>query len=141
LEPKPFLLAVKAIARDSEGRILLLKRSDAARLYPGKWDLPGGKVDPGESFDDALIREVAEETGLSINLTGVAGAAEFELPTARFAVLFMEARCTGSEARLSGEHVAYRWASPSELADIDFSDELGDFMRARARTAGSPPDP
>ncbi len=130
MDPKPFLLAVKAIARDSEGRILLLKRSDAARLYPGRWDVPGGKVDPGESFSEALIREVAEETGLSVELTSVVGATEFELPGARFAVLFMEARCTGGEVSLSDEHVAHRWALPSELADIDFSDELDEFMRS-----------
>ena len=141
LDPKPFLLAVKAIARDREGRILLLKRSEVARLYPGRWDLPGGKVDPGEPFDDAFIREVAEETGLSVDLAGVAGAAEFGLPTVRFAVLFMEARCTDGEIRLSGEHVAYRWASPSELADIDFSDELGEFMRSYAQPTPSPRSP
>ena len=40
---------------------LLLKRSRSPKGNPGKWRFPGGKIDPGESFDEALLREVAKE--------------------------------------------------------------------------------
>lgn len=50
-----------AIIRDKEGRILLQKRSDY-----GNWGLPGGGMDPGESIEETMIREVFEETGLMV---------------------------------------------------------------------------
>ena len=50
-----------ALIKDSKGRILLQKRSDY-----GDWGLPGGAMEPGESIEETMIREVREETGLSI---------------------------------------------------------------------------
>ena len=88
---KPFGLAVKALVYDGEGRILLIQRSMSSKHYAGQWDLPGGKVDPGETFDAALVREIKEETGLDISLTGVAGATEHEIPAVRVVLLFLEA--------------------------------------------------
>ena len=63
---KPFSLAVYAIVGGEDGTILLLRRSLDSKHFKHKWDLAGGTVDPGESFDVALVREVAEETGLQI---------------------------------------------------------------------------
>lgn len=50
-----------ALIKDSKGRILLQKRSDY-----GDWGLPGGAMEPGESIEETMIREVREETGISI---------------------------------------------------------------------------
>jgi 8-oxo-dGTP pyrophosphatase MutT (NUDIX family) len=60
--------AVAALVRDGEGRILLQRRSDN-----GRWNLPAGAVDPGESPADAVVREVREETGLAVRPVRVAG--------------------------------------------------------------------
>jgi len=60
--------AVAAIVRDGEGRILLQRRSD-----DGRWNLPAGAIDPGESPDEAVVREVREETGLEVRPVRVAG--------------------------------------------------------------------
>src|SRR4051794_41874846 len=65
LPPPP---AVAALVRDGEGRILLQRRSDN-----GRWNLPAGAVDPGESPADAVVREVREETGLAVRPVRVAG--------------------------------------------------------------------
>jgi 8-oxo-dGTP pyrophosphatase MutT (NUDIX family) len=62
------LPAVAALVRDGEGRILLQRRSD-----DGRWNLPAGAVDPGESPADAVVREVREETGLAVRPVRVAG--------------------------------------------------------------------
>src|ERR1700750_1374897 len=57
-----------AAARDITGRLLLVRRCDT-----GDWELPGGHVDPGESAADAAVRETAEESGITVQVTGLAG--------------------------------------------------------------------
>ncbi len=57
--------AVRAVIKDSEGRTLLMQRSD---FLPGYWEIPGGEVDPGETHEQALLREINEESGLTITL-------------------------------------------------------------------------
>ncbi len=64
---KPYVISVYALIRNEKGEYLLLRRSENSRTNPGKWDLPGGKVDRGETLKEAVAREVQEETGISIN--------------------------------------------------------------------------
>ncbi|WP_275691314.1 NUDIX hydrolase [Pseudonocardia broussonetiae] len=59
---------VYAVVRDAAARLLLVRRVDT-----GDWELPGGRVDPGESAVTALVREVAEESGLVVDVQGVSG--------------------------------------------------------------------
>lgn len=61
------LTAAGACIRDEQGRILLLRRSD------GMWSVPGGGLDPGERLDQAVVREVREETGLEVEPTALIG--------------------------------------------------------------------
>lgn len=62
------LPAAFAIVRDDAGRVLLVRRAD-----DGNWELPGGRVDVGESAAAAVAREVVEEAGIEVKVTGVAG--------------------------------------------------------------------
>ncbi len=61
------MIVARAILADLEGRVLLLQRSDTVTHSPGRFSLPGGKVEPGQSLNDTCIREVLEETGLVIH--------------------------------------------------------------------------
>ncbi len=127
---KPFGLAVKALVTDDEGRVLLIRRSAASKHDKHQWDLPGGKVDPGEPFDVALLREVEEETGLSVSIEGVAGAAEYEVTEVRVAMLFLEARRTAGTVRLSDEHDQSAWVARQALGKMDLSRQLREFVLA-----------
>ena len=119
---KPFSLTMKAVLVDTEGRTLLIRRSQANKNFTGKWEWPGGKVDPGEDFAVAAIREAKEETGLDVELTGVAGVAQFEMPKAFVAMLCMEARIIGGTLTLSDEHDAFQWIHLSKLHEIELID-------------------
>jgi 8-oxo-dGTP diphosphatase len=66
----PEVAAVGAIALDA-GRLLLIRRGNPPDV--GKWSLPGGRIEPGESEVDALVREMAEETGLVVEVGPLAG--------------------------------------------------------------------
>lgn len=127
---KPLRLSVKIVVRDGTGRCLLLKRSLSSKGNPGKWEFPGGKIDPGESFDEALLREVAEETGLTISLDGVAGTAESDLPAWKVVYLILEGRAELGQVLLSEEHDDHVWVDPEELPTVDLAAQFLPFARS-----------
>lgn len=115
----PFSLSMKAVVRNIEGDLLIIRRSDYSKHNAGKWDFPGGKVDIGENFDVALIREIKEETGLDAALTRALGYAESRAPERVVIYLFMEAKTESGNIVISDEHTDYKWISPSSLPQED----------------------
>ena len=130
MSPKPFSLSVKVVIHDKAGRCLLLKRSLSSKGNPGKWDLPGGKVDTGENIEQGLLREVAEETGLNISLQHILGAAESESPTKRVAYLIFEGSIESGQVRLSGEHDDFTWVDHQSLTRVDIAEQFRPFLKA-----------
>ena len=104
-----------------------------SRNNRGKWDLPGGKVDKGESFDQALLREVAEETGLAISLERVAGATQADLPEQKVAYIIMEGQVMSGALRLSEEHDDYEWVVRRNLPDMDLCPSFRKFAEMYSR--------
>lgn len=135
MSKKPFALSVKVIIRDADGRCLLLKRSMSSKWNKGKWDFPGGKVDPGEDFERALLREVVEETGLRITLERVAGSAESETSNKKVAYILLEGQTASGQVRLSSEHDEYIWVSPDELSKMDLCQQFRPFAEAYSSSA------
>ncbi len=133
MSQKPFRLSVKAVIHDEEDRILLLKRSMSSKGNPGKWDLPGGKIDVGEDFAEALMREVLEETGLTISIQRVAGTAESESNAFKVVYLIMEGRLEIGQLLLSDEHDEYLWVGRGELVKIDLCEQFRGFAREYSR--------
>ncbi len=124
---QPLLLSVKVVVFDGQGRCLVLKRSMSSKGNPGKWDFPGGKVDPGEALDQSAKREVLEETGLDIEVGCVLGSAESESPTNRVAYLILEGRTMSGEVQLSEEHEDHAWVEPGKLAGMDLVPQFRGF--------------
>lgn len=128
MQEKPFVLSAKMIVLDERGRVLLLKRSMNSKNNRGKWDLPGGKVDAGESFTEALLREVDEETTIKVSLRKVVGAAESDLPDRKVAYIIMEGRLLSGRVHLSDEHDDFAWVDCSELPAMDVCQQFRDFL-------------
>jgi 8-oxo-dGTP diphosphatase len=74
LEKNPTLMVVAAALADSEGRVLLQQRAPG-RAMAGLWEFPGGKIEPGERPEAALVRELEEELGIVVEETALAPAA------------------------------------------------------------------
>lgn len=121
-------LAVRVILTDQDGKILILKRSTDSKTNPGKWELPGGKVNQDESFDHALIREVYEETNLKIALEHVVGASEQNLHIIRAVHIIMSGKIIEGELNLSSEHEGYAWVTIETLSDYELADWLQDYV-------------
>lgn len=123
-----FGLSVRVFLTNDEGKILILKRSTDSKTNPGKWELPGGKVDQGESFDQALIREVYEETQLKISLEHVVGVSEQNLHLIRAVHIIMSGKIVEGELNLSREHEGYAWVFFENLPEYELADWLNDFV-------------
>jgi 8-oxo-dGTP diphosphatase len=96
-----------------DGRVLLLLNERS------EWDLPGGRPDPGEDHRGALVREVREEAGLSVEVGALLGEHLFEVLPQRF-VRIVAYACTlvgSAEVALSHEHLGTRWVSFAELGE------------------------
>ena len=138
-----YSLSLKALLLDKDDRCLLLRRSAASKNNPGKWELPGGKSDPGENFDVALAREVYEETGLSIRLMRPFETTMSQLPDRQVVYLVMLAEAMPGKVRLSKEHDSYKWVSPGEFDNFDFVPQFRSVARHYAQYVESrkPPKP
>jgi 8-oxo-dGTP diphosphatase len=119
--------AIKAIIL-KEGKILVLRKSDKVDIYPGQWDLPGGRLEPGESWCNGLAREVREETGLEV--TFLREIRTWENP--KWDTLGKTVACdyTSGEVLLSWEHTEYHWMSPADIMEGDFPEWIRNDVRA-----------
>lgn len=111
-------IVAKALVRSSEGLCLVLHRGNTHPLFPGHIDFPGGEVEPKETPEAAVMREIQEETGLLIdpNKLKKLFAKQYQQTTH---VLF-EAKLAEPDAKiaLSWEHKSYRWITPEELKSL-----------------------
>ena len=128
---KEYDISVKMLIVDGEGKYLLLQRSVNSKGNPAKWELPGGKVDEGESLEEALVREVEEETGLVTEITGLIGTTESILKDKKIVYVIMEGRGDEYRIALSEEHDDFAWVNPQDLRSYDISPTFRDFFDKR----------
>lgn len=126
---KPQTLSVKVLIRDGQGRYLLIKRSASSKANAEKWDFPGGKVDPGEDFKEALTREVAEETGLTISLGREIAKIKTELTDKIITYVMMEGRVESGKVQLSSEHDEFAWVKDTEICSMNLVEQFRIFAQ------------
>jgi 8-oxo-dGTP diphosphatase len=110
---------VAAVIERADRRLLIGQRR-AHDTSPLKWEFPGGKVEPGESEEQALARELHEELGGTLRRAALIGRSEFEYPQRGVvAVSFFAATLEPGELQPRAfQQIA--WALPRELANYDF---------------------
>ena len=117
------IVNTKALLLDSTGNMLILYRSDTHPTRAGRADLPGGQVDFGEDIGQALVREITEETGLSVllsDLQPIYGGAEVYENDNRVRMLYIGHLPTEKPAiQLSREHSRSAWIPISELEQLE----------------------
>ncbi len=114
LEGNPTLIPVVAAALiDAQGRVLMQQRRFGG-AHGGLWEFPGGKVEPAESLESALLRELAEELEITIDRTALAPLAFAANADEPHVILLYTCRAWSGAVRcLAGETAA--WFSPAEL--------------------------
>lgn len=128
----PQLAVSAAIFRD--GKVLLVRR--ARSPAKGFYSLPGGRVEFGESLHAALMREVAEETGLKIEIVGLAGWREV-LPSAggsgHYLIMSFAARWVAREPVLNDELDDFRWLLPEAIGEFKLTGGLQEVIEEARR--------
>ena len=104
----------------SGGKVLMLRRPPASRSFPDKWSLVAGKIEPGESPDEAARREILEETGIGVGKAEACLAPIYVREGSRLWKVhpFMFS-AEGTEPVLNHENVAYEWVDPCDAGSRD----------------------
>ncbi len=118
--PPKFFLATKAFV-EYNGKVLLLRESGSYKdgTNAGCFDIPGGRLKPGERYDEALRREVFEETGLRVSLGKVITVGEWR-PIVRgeqwqIVGIFFECHAESDAVSVGSDHDSYMWISPGDF--------------------------
>lgn len=92
------------------------------------WTLPGGHIEKGESIVDAVVREMQEETGLTIHSPKLCGIKQFPIENGRYLVFLFRTESFSGEVRSSDEG-EMRWISRSELSDFNTVNDFDELLR------------
>lgn len=121
---KIYGLTVRGIIKNNDGEVLIVKRHPKSRTDPEMWELPGGKVEKGEHFVDALVREIKEETNLDVDVGDFAEAIQNDYVHKRTVQLMMYLENVEGNVKISEEHTDWMWASLEDIKKLEISTSL-----------------
>ena len=140
-QPRPRLVVGAAVVDDLETpRTLLAARRTEPATLAGGWELPGGKVEPGEEPEAALHRELAEELGVTVQLGAEVTAPDgdgWPLPPAHRMRVWL-VRIVAGEPEPLEDHDALRVLGPGEWLDVEWLPADVPVVRALSERSGNP---
>lgn len=115
-----FGVAVKALIKNNKGEYLILKKSSIEDINPNTYDLPGGRIEFKEKPEEAVLREVKEETGLDVEIVKIFNCWSF-VKDDNFQLVGIDFICNliGGVETLSKEHDEIIWISNKNLSTLD----------------------
>jgi 8-oxo-dGTP diphosphatase len=116
-----------AIIRNEKNEILVVQRGEATD-HPLKWEFPGGKVAPGETDEECVIREVKEELSMEIVICGMLSKVEHDYGHKQIALIPFICD-TLDDVPILSEHIGFKWVEEKDLMDPDYSE--ADFIVAK----------
>ncbi len=132
---RPIQRIIVGAAIVENGRVLACARADPPEVA-GRWEFPGGKVEPGETEPEALIRECVEELGVRVEV-GTRVGADVPLAHGRAILKVFLARLVDGDSPQRLEHAELRWLGADELYTVDWLPadapivaELGEILDA-----------
>ncbi|NEB82149.1 (deoxy)nucleoside triphosphate pyrophosphohydrolase [Streptomyces sp. SID14478] len=137
---EPLVVVVAAALYDDTGRLLAARRSAPPELA-GRWELPGGKVESGESPEHALVRELREELGVTAEpVARVPG--EWPLMKDGYVLRVWRARLVDGTPAPLQDHDELRWLEPADVWSVDWLDQdvpaVAEVLGARSTPGAHP---
>jgi 8-oxo-dGTP pyrophosphatase MutT (NUDIX family) len=118
-------------------KVLILKRSSKKEYFPSLWECGGGRLEPGESFQETAIREVKEETGYDIDLVQLLHAFSFTTENSTVPVLSFIAKIKeDKEPVITNEHDEYKFIGLEEINNYTFGGDIGKEIKAAFEIMG-----
>ena len=122
------VLAASAVITDDRGRVLLVQRGTEPEK--GRWSVPGGSVEPGETTAQAAEREALEETGLRVQIGRELWVVSVPAGDGRtFEIHDYAATVTGGHLAAGDDAVDARWVAPGELDELPLTTDLAVYLR------------
>lgn len=128
-------LTVDSLTCDMAGRVLLIRRGRPP--FEGRWALPGGFVEYGETTEETCVRETREETGLGVEIEGLVGVYSRPDRDPRGHTVSVVYRCRAVDGDIEGgdDAAEARWFAPNELGGISFAFDHAEIVDAHIRRA------
>ncbi len=117
---RPPLIQVTAAVIEKNGRILIARRKKGEG-HGGSWEFPGGKLEPSETPENGLKRELSEELGIEVSIGDFIGSFPYRSSRISLELLVFRAVVLGGKIHLK-EHEEVRWVLPEEMKEASFSE-------------------
>ena len=121
---------------EREGKVLIARRRQETG-YGGFWEFPGGRLEKGETPENAVAREIAEELGVRIRVGGLLRAVNYQSQNLSIELLAYRASIVSGELKLT-DHDEIRWVIPSELEEAEFTEPDRPVVRLMAAKSERP---